>query len=126
MGIPVSVSQDFRDLRKYLDFRQERKTPLNPQANAEAEQFMSVLTKLYQIRKLAGSNFKQEIYRLFQSDTSLHCTAKVAPTDLVYSGRKFRTWIPIGETPYEHNFEKLFQRDLEKKMQIKGYAGNEV
>ena len=39
----------FRDFNKYLGFRHERKTPLNPQANAEAEQFMRVLKKLYTI-----------------------------------------------------------------------------
>ena len=61
LGIPVSVSsdngppfnsEDFRDFSKYLGFRHERKAPLNPQANAETEQFMRVLKKLYQISKL--------------------------------------------------------------------------
>ena len=37
---------------------------------------------------------------------------------------RFRTRLPIGVTPREHNFEELFQRDLEKKMQMKGYADN--
>ena len=36
--------------------------------------------------------------------------------------------IPVASStpgfPLEHNFEKLFQRDLEKKMQMKGYADN--
>ena len=42
----------------------------------------------------------------------------------MYPGRKFRTRLPIGVTPRKHNFEELFQRDLEKKMQMKGYADN--
>ena len=81
LGIPVSVSrdneplfnsQDFSDFSNYyLGFCHERKTPLNPQANAEAEQFMRVLKKLYQISKLTGSNFKQ-IPSCLQSNTSLH------------------------------------------------------
>ena len=134
LGIPVSVSsdngppfnsQDFRDFSKYLGFRHERKTPLNPQANAEAEQFMRVLKKLYQISKLTGSNFKQEVFRFLRAYRATpHCTTKVAPVDLMYSGRKFRTRLPIGVTPREHNFEELFQRDLEQKMQMKGYADN--
>ena len=125
LGIPVSVSsdngspfnsQDFRDFSKYLGFRHERKTPLNPQANAEAEQFIRVLKKLYQISKLTGSNFKQEVFRFLRAYRATpHCTTKVAPADLMY---------PIGVTPREHNFEELFQRDLEKKMQMKGYADN--
>ena len=134
LGIPVSVSsdngppfnsQDFRDFSKYLGFRHERKTPLNPQANAEAEQFMRVLKKLYQISKLTGSNFKQEVFIFLRAYRATpHCTTKVAPVDLMYSGRKFRTRLPIGVTPREHNFEELFQRDLEQKMQMKGYANN--
>lgn len=134
LGIPVSVSsdngppfnsQDFRDFSKYLGFRHERKTPLNLQANAEAEQFMRVLKKLYQISKLTGSNFKQEVFRFLRAYRATpHCTTKVAPVDLMYSGRKFRTRRPIGVTPREHNFEELFQRDLEQKMQMKGYADN--
>ena len=48
----------------------------------------------------------------------------IALTDLMYPGRKFRTRLPIGVIPREHNFEELFQRDLEKKMQMKRYADN--
>ena len=43
----------------------------------------------------------------------------------MYSGRMFRTRLPIGVTPHEHNTEELFQRDLEKKMQMKGYVDND-
>ena len=134
LGIPVSVSsdngppfnsQDFSDFSNYLGFCHERKTPLNPQANAEAEQFMRVLKKLYQISKLTGSNFKQEVYRFLRAYRATpHCTTKIAPADLMYPGRKFRTRLPIGVMPREHNFEELFQRDLEKKLQMKGYADN--
>ena len=42
----------------------------------------------------------------------------------MYSGRKFRARLPIEVNPREHNFDKLFQRGLEKKMQMKGYADN--
>ena len=134
LGIPVSVSsdngppfnsQDFSNFSKYLGFRHERKTPLNPQANAEAEQFMRVQKKLYQINKLTGSNFKQEVYRFLRAYRATpHCTIKIAPADLMYPGHKFRTRLPIGVIPREHNFKELFQRDLEKKMQMKGYADN--
>jgi len=122
---PPFNSQNFSDFSKYLGFRHERKTPLNPQANAEAEQFMRLLKKLYQISKLTGSNFKQEVYRFLRAyRVTPHCTTKIAPADLMYPSRKFRTRLPIGVIPREYNFEELFQRDLEKKMQMKGYADN--
>ena len=124
LGIPVSISsgngppfnsQDLSDLSIYLGFCHERKTPLNLQANAEAEQFMRVLKKLYQISKLTGSNFKQEVYRFLRAYRATpHCTTKIAPADLMYPGRKFRPRLPIGVIPRAHNFEELFQRDLEK------------
>jgi len=108
-----------------LGFRHERKTPLNLQANAEAEQFMRVLKKLYQISKLTGSNFKQEVYRFLRAyRANPHCTTKIAPQDLMYPGRDFHTRLSIGVILRKHNFEELFQRDLEKKMQMKGYADN--
>ena len=135
LGIPVSISsdngppfnsQDFSDFSNcYLGFCHERKTPLNPQANAEAEQFIRVLKKLYQISKLTGLNFKQEVYRFLRAYRATpHCTTKIAPADLMNPGRKFRTRLPIRVIPRERNFEELFQRDLEKKMQMKGYADN--
>ena len=134
LGIPVSVSsdngppfngKDFSDFSQYLGFRHERKTPLNPQANAEAEQFMRILKKLYQISQLTGSNFKQEVYRFLRAYRATpHCTTKVAPADLMYPNRKFRTRLPIGVTPRAHEFEELYQRDFEKKMKMKGYADN--
>ncbi|PFX34758.1 Retrovirus-related Pol polyprotein [Stylophora pistillata] len=131
LGIPVSVSSDngpplssqyFGDFSKYLGFRHERKTPLIPQVNVEAEQFMRVLKKLYQISKLTGSNLKQEIYRLLRAYRAATppYTTKIAPADLIYPGRTFCTTLPIGVVPREHNFEEPFQRDLEKKMQMKG------
>jgi len=134
LGIPVSVSsdnglpfnsQDFSDFSNYLGFCHERKMPLNPQANAEAEQFMKVLKKLYQISKLTGSNFKQEVYRFLRAYRATpHCATKIAPADLMYPGCKFHAKLPIGGIPRKHNFEELFQRDLENKMQMKGYADN--
>ena len=73
---PPYKSQDFRDFIKYLGFRHERKTPLNPQANAEAERFMRVLRKLYQKSKLRGSTFKQEVTDLF-APTERHLIASL-------------------------------------------------
>jgi len=56
--------------------------PLNPQDNAETEQFIRVLKKLYQISKLMGLNFKQEVYRfLCAYRATPYCTTKIAPAD---------------------------------------------
>ena len=94
--------------------------PLNPQANAEAEQFMRVLKKLYQISKLTGSNFKQEVFRILRNYRATpHCTTKFALADPQVLHQASH-W----SNSCEHTFEELFQRDLEKKMQMKGYVVN--
>ena len=86
---------------------------------------MMILKKLYQISQLMGSNFKQEVYRFLHAcGGTPHCITKIGPADLMYPSRKFCTRLPIGGTPCEHDFEELYQGDLEKKMQIKGYADN--
>ena len=86
---------------------------------------MRILKKLYQISQLTGSNFKQEVYRFLRAYRATpHSTTKVAPADLMYPNRKFRTRLPIGVTPRAHEFEQLYQRDFEKKMKMKGYADN--
>ena len=100
LGIPEAAAsdngppfngQEFEDFSKYLGFRHERKTPLNPQANAEAEQFMRILKKLYQITRLTGGSFKQEVFRFLRAYRATpHCTTKVAPADLMYPNRKFQ------------------------------------
>ena len=86
---------------------------------------MRILKKLYQISQLTGSNFKQEVYRFLRAYRATpHSTTKVAPADLMYPNRKFRTRLPIGVTPRAHEFEELYQRDFERKMKMKGYADN--
>ena len=99
LGIPVSVSsnngppfngQDFSDFSKYLGFHHKRKIPLNPQANAEAEQFIRILKKLYQISKRMGSNFKEEVYRFLHAYRATpHCTVKNISRYFIYTKYHF-------------------------------------
>ena len=51
---PPFNGHDFLNFSTYLGFKHDRKTPKNPQANDEAEQFMRVLKKLYCICQLTG------------------------------------------------------------------------
>lgn len=69
---------------------------------------MRIQKKFYQTSELTGSNLKQETYRFLRVSTAtLHCTTKDAPTDLMNPGGKFRTRLPIGVTPREHDFDEL-------------------
>ena len=40
----------------------------------------------------------------------------------MFPGHKFRTRLPVGVIPRQLDFKELFQRNLEKKMQMKGHA----
>lgn len=40
----------------------------------------------------------------------------------MFPGRKFHTRLPVGVIPPQLDFVELFQRDLEKKMQMKAHA----
>jgi len=71
--------KDFSDLCEYLGFRHERKVTLNPQANAEAKQFIRILKKLYKESKLTVSNFKQKYTDFFVPTEVLH----IAPPRLL-------------------------------------------
>ena len=51
-----------------------------------------------------------------------HGTTRLAPAELMFSGRKFRMRLPVGVVPRHLDFEELFQHDLAKKMQMKAYA----
>ena len=51
-----------------------------------------------------------------------HGTTKLAPAELMFPGRTFRTRLLVGVIPRQLDFEELFQRDPEKKLQLKEHA----
>ena len=127
LGIPLIVGSDnghdFLNFSTYLGFKHDRKTPKNRQANDQAEQFMRVLKKLYRICQLTGQVFRQEVHRLLRCYRATpHGTNKLAPAELMFPGRKFRTRLLVGVIPRQLDFEELFPRDLEKKLQMKEHA----
>ena len=132
LGIPLIVGSDnrppfnghdFLNFSTYLGFKHDRKTPKNPQANDESEQFMRVLKKLYRICQLTGQVFRQEVHRLLRCYRATpHGTTKLAPAELMFPGRTFRTRLLVGVIPRQLDFEELFQRDPEKKLQLKEHA----
>lgn len=126
LGISVSACRnsglnfngcEFSNFSKYLGFKHELKMPLNPQANVE--QFMRVLKRLYLIARLKRANFKQEVYLFLRA---YRATPKVATADLLYPNQAFRTQLLVGAVPCGINFEELYAGDLERKQQMRAYA----
>ena len=84
---------------------------------------MRVLKKLYRICQLTGQVFRQEVHRLLRCYRATpHGTTKLAPAELMFPGRTFRTRLLVGVIPRQLDFEELFQRDPEKKLQLKEHA----
>ncbi|EDO38428.1 predicted protein [Nematostella vectensis] len=50
-----------------------------------------------------------------------HCTTKMAPADIMFPNRKFRTRLQMGRAPRELDFD-LYQRDLSEKIKMKKHA----
>ena len=99
-GIPLIVGSDngplfngkeFRNLSAYLGLTHERKTPKNPQASSEVEQFMRVLKKLYRVCQFTGQVFRQEVDRFLCYEATPHGFTKLAPAELMFPGHRFRT-----------------------------------
>ena len=84
---------------------------------------MRVLKKLYYICQLTGQVFRQEVHRfLCCYRATPHRTIKLAPAELMFPRRNFHTRLPVGVIPRQLDFKELFQRDPEKKMQMKAHA----
>ena len=64
-------------------------TPLWPQANSEAENFMKPLTKAIRSAHAEGRDWKKDLYRFMLNYratphfTTPHCTTGIAPSDLL-------------------------------------------
>ena len=79
---------------------------------------MRVLRKLYGIYQITGQVFKQDVHRFLRCYRATpHGTTKLTLAEMVFLGRKFRTRLPR-----QLDVEVLFQRYLEKKMQMKAQA----
>ena len=104
---PPFNGHDFLNFSTYLAFAHERKTPKNPQANAEAEQFMRVLKKLHRICQQTGQVFRQEVHRFLRCYRATpHGTTKLAPAELMFPGRTFSHKVAGRSCPSATGFQK--------------------
>ena len=107
-GIPETVysdngppfnSEDFAMFAKHLGFRHRPVTPLWPQANGEAEHFMSPLMKSIRAAHIEQRSWKQEFNTfLRQYRATPHATTSVSPAEALYN-RPIRTTLPSRSLP---------------------------
>lgn len=89
-----SRSEDIRKFMKENKINHRKITPLWPQGNAEAENFMKPLKKCIQAASVENKNWKKELYTfLLNYRTTPHCTTKIAPATALF-GRTIRNKLP--------------------------------
>ena len=98
-------------------------TPLWPQANSEAENFMKPLTKAIRLANSEGKNWKKHLYLfLLNYRATPHCTTGFSPAELLYN-RKVQTKLPQLATKNRSDVgHQVQQNDERAKMKIKEYA----
>ena len=102
-GIPRVVRSDngppftSEELKVYMlenGINHQKITPLWPQANSEAENFMKPLTKAIRSANSEGKNWKQHLYQfLLNYRATPHSTTGFAPAELLF-GRKIWMKLP--------------------------------
>jgi hypothetical protein len=120
---PPFTSQEFQDFVEEMGIRHARVTPLWPQANAEAENFMKPITKAVRSAHIENKDWKRELFKfLMNYRVTPHSTTKIAPAELLFN-RKVHVKLPQIETPSDPQKDSLIrQRDEEAKAKMKNYA----
>ena len=80
---PPFQSNEFKQFMKENGIKYQRTTPLWPQANSEAENFMKPMEKAIYAAHLEKKNWRKELYRfLLNYRATPHTTTKFAPAKL--------------------------------------------
>ena len=91
---PPFTSHEFHSYVTEMGVKHQKITPLWPQANSEAENFMKPLTKSIRAACTEKKNWKREIYTfLLNYRATPHTTTGFPPSKLLFN-RKIRTKLP--------------------------------
>ena len=103
-GIPETVrtdngppfnSKSFKSFSERIGFQTQKVTPLWPEANGQAEAFMKCLGKIVCTAYIENKDWKAELNRfLLAYRATPHPSTGVAPAQLMYPGRPYRTLLP--------------------------------
>ena len=101
-------------------------TPLWPQANSEAENFMKPLMKAIRSANVEGNQWKKYLYQfLLNYRATPHTTTGFAPADLLFN-RKIQTKLPqiqSAAVPLDMK-DKVIESDTTAKAKMKENADN--
>ena len=131
-GIPEEITTDngspyFSDeMGKYakkMGFKHHSVTPMDPQSNGFAENFVKSLCKLVHTSTVEGKDPRSTLNTfLLQYRSTPHATTEKSPAELLF-GRKLKTKLPFIDTKQEsQDQQNLRQLHDDKKLRQKQYA----
>ena len=130
-GLPLIIKSDngppfnSEDIRKYMaenGINHSRITPLWPQANLEAENFMKPLTKAIRSAHAEGKTWKKHLYKfLLNYRTTPHCTTGFAPTELLFNQKIHNKLPQLSDNTQSASLE-VRRKDEKAKAKMKAHA----
>jgi transposase InsO family protein len=125
-GPPFS-STEFKVFVQERGIRHQKSTPLWPQANAEAENFMKPLTKTIRSAHVEGRDRKKFLYQfLLNYRATPHSTSGIAPAKLLFN-RNITTKLPELVQPENTKLDTTVRaRDAKAKQKMKDNADSKV
>ena len=104
---PPFTSHDVQQFMKENKINHHKTTPLWPQGNAEAENFMKPLKKCIQTASVENKPLQKELYKfLLNYRTTPHCTTKVPPATALF-GRILRNKLPTVTSRPQLDMKKI-------------------
>ena len=130
-GIPCIVRSDngppftSDEIKKYMEengIKHYRTTPLWPQANSEAENFMKPLAKAVRSAYTKGKVWKKHLHKfLLNYQTTPHCMTGFTPAQLLFS-RTVRNKLPQFTSNNQVTGQKVLKKNEEAKTKMKAHA----
>lgn len=120
---PPFPSHEFQQFLKELGIKHKPSSPLWPQGNGEAENFMKPLGKAVRSAHHENKDWKREIFKfLLNYRATPHATTGKSPAELLYN-RPIRTKLPqVTVESKSPLHQEVKERDAMSKKTMKGYA----
>ena len=92
---PPFNSNAYKKFSKRFGFQTQKVTPLWPEANGQAEAFMKCLGKVIRTAHIENKDWKSALNSFLMAYRATpHPSTGVAPSALLYPGRRFKTLLP--------------------------------
>ena len=112
---PPFNSNAYKQFSRRFGFQTQKVTPLWPEANGQAEAFMKCLGKVIRTAHIENKDWKSALNSFLMAYRATpHPSTGVAPADLLYPGRRFKTLLPCQPNAGDRtsNVDKFHERAM--------------